>query len=68
LIIKGKKINISFLKVDDLTNKDRWKNQRFRLANLDEIHQSDYRKSRSDERKRGCQENDFWQKIQKNSL
>jgi hypothetical protein len=67
LIIKGKKINISN-KVDDLTNKDRWKNQRFRLANLDEIHQYDYRKSRSDERKRGCQENDFLQKIQNNSL
>jgi hypothetical protein len=54
---------MSFLKVDDLTNKDRWKNQRFRLANLDEIHQSDYRKSRYFERKRGCQENEFSLKI-----
>jgi hypothetical protein len=51
LIIKGKKRNMSN-QVDDLTNKDRWKNQRFRLANLDEIYQSDYRKSRPFERKR----------------
>jgi hypothetical protein len=58
----GKKLKIS-TKVDFLTNKDRWKNGLIWLANLCDLHQSDYQKSRSYDRKIDYQANDFWQKI-----
>jgi hypothetical protein len=54
--------------VDFLTNQSRWKNGVFGLAFPLDFHQSDYRKSRSDGGKTGCQENDFWQKIKNNRL
>jgi hypothetical protein len=57
-----------FVKVDFLTNKNRWENGKFGLAFLIELRKSDNQKSRTYGGKMACQENDFWQKRKNNSL
>jgi hypothetical protein len=44
-------------KVDFLTNQERWKNGMFGLVFSFGFRKSDYRKSRTDGEKTGCQEN-----------